>query len=512
MLYKKIYAAILLSVFSSCSMQCMQESAIADQTWQEVQVAARDAVVQIFVTSRDVNWSNPYCVNNTKNTCGTGFIINSTGDIVTCSHVVEDALAVFISMAAFGKQRFKVDVIGICPERDIALLRFTQESLSVIHKEFNQIPYLQLGDSDEIRSGEEVLSLGYPLAAKELKATSGVVSAHLYRYLQYDIATNPGNSGGPVFNKKGMVIGIHRGGNKEAQGTNFAVPINVLKSSLSDLYDHKLLKINSDFGMVWEPTNQEIRSYFGNTDVNGCLICDLDPLKKGYVAGLRIGDIISAVNGYFIDNYAEIIVLPGSSKISFYEYIVMLPLGAEVNFSVWRNGVSLDIPVTIDLLDDNNISTKYPPYEKIDYEVFAGMVIMPLTVNYIKAYSKDKPGLARYLTNLHDNGPRLVIANLISGSKVEHIKTIRWADTINEVNGECVTTLDELRKVLYKSIETGFITIKTTDETYLNTDNALTVLSLYDSCKETVELSHVYQYPLSEFAQKLITQVDSSLL
>lgn len=512
MLYKKIYAAILLSVFSSCSMQCMQESVIADQTWQDVQIAARNAVVQIFVTSRDANWFNPYCVNSTKNGCGTGFIINSNGDIVTCSHVVEDALSVFISIALCGQQRFKVDVIGICPERDIALLRLTQESLNLIRKECNQIPCLQLGDSDNIRSGEEVLSLGYPLGAKELKATSGVVSAHLYRYLQYDIATNPGNSGGPVFNKKGMIVGIHKGGNKEAQGTNWAIPINVLKSSLSDLYDHKLLKINSDFGMVWESTNQEIRSYLGNTDVHGCLICDLDPLKKGYVAGLRIGDIISAVNGYFIDNYAEITVLPGSSKISFYEYVSMLPLGAEVNFSVWRKGVALDIPVTIDLRDDNNISTKYPSYEKIDYEIFAGMVIMPLTVNYIKACSKDKPGLARYLTNLHDNGPRLVIANLISGSNTEHIKTIRWADTINEVNGECVTTLDELRKALHKSLDTAYVVIKTTDETFLNTNDALTVLSLSASCKETVELSHLHQYPLSKFVKELITQVDSSLL
>jgi S1-C subfamily serine protease len=511
MLYKKIYATILLGTLSYGSVQCMQ-SGITDQTWQDVQIAARDAVVQIFVTSRDTNWFHPYCMNNTKNGCGTGFLINKEGYIVTCSHVVENALSVFISIASFGQQRFKVDVIGICPERDIALLRLTQESLNVIGQEFNQIPYLQLGDSDDIRSGEEVLLLGYPLGAKELKATSGVVSAHLHRFLQHDIASNPGNSGGPVFNKKGMVVGVLSRGNKEAQGTNFAVPINVLKSSLSDLYDHKLLKINSDFGMVWESTNQEIRSYFGNTDVHGCLVCDLDPCKKAYAAGLRIGDIISAVNGYSIDNYCEIIILPGSSKISFYEYIAMLPLGAEVNFRVWRKGVALDISVTIDLLDDNNISTKYPSYEKIDYEVFAGMVIMPLTVNYIKACSKDKPGLARYLTNLHDNGPRLVIANLISGSNTEHIKTIRWADTINEVNGECVTTLDELRKALQKSLDTGYIVIKTTDETFLNTNDALTVLSLSDSCKETVELSHLHQYPLSQFVKELIRQVDDSLL
>jgi serine protease Do len=517
MLYKKIYATILLGTLSYCSVQCVQESTISDQAWRDVQTTARDAVVQIFVTARATDWMNPYIRCGTKNYTGTGFFINEEGYIITCAHVVEDAISTFISISSFGQQRFKVDVIGICPTHDIALLRLTQESLSVIHEKFSQLPYLELGDSNDIYSGEEVLMLGYPLSSKELKATVGVISAHLHKLLQYDIAANPGNSGGPVFNKKGMIIGMHTSGIKTSQGvpvqgTNFSVPVNILKSSLSDLYNHKILKINNDFGFIWIPTNKDIRKYLGNTDENGCFICDIDPSKKAYAAGLRKGDIVHAVNGYYIDNYGEITILPNSDKIRFTEYIGLLPLGAEVNFNVWRDGIFLNITVMIDLFDDNTISTKYPLFEKINYEVFAGMVITPLTVNYINACEKNKPGLARYLTNLYDSGPRLVIASLIAGSKIEHMKTIRWADTINEVNGERVTTLDEFRKALYKSLETGYVVIKTTDETFLNTHEALTVLSLYDSCKETVELSHVYQYELSKSVKELITKVDDSLL
>ncbi|HLC06909.1 MAG TPA: hypothetical protein VJJ26_01850 [Candidatus Babeliales bacterium] len=89
---------------------------------------------------------------------------------------------------------------------------------------------------------------------------------------------------------------------------------------------------------------------------------------------------------------------------------------------------------------------------------------------------------------------------------------MNWADTINEVNGEKVCTLEDFRKALQKSLETGIVVIKTTDEVSLSTDNVLNVLSLYDSCKETVQLSHTHRYQLSETVIELIKKVDSSLL
>jgi serine protease Do len=507
----KFYFIVLFGVLNYPALYASQPVGI-DQTWQQVQSIAHNAVVQIFATSRDTNWFNPYCVNGTKNGSGTGFFINENGDIATCSHVVEEAISVFICLPSFGQQRFKVNVVGICPESDIALLRLTPESLTFIRKELGHVPYLQLSDSNDIHGGEEILVLGYPLGDKELKATVGILSAHLNRSLQYDVATNPGNSGGPVFNKKGMIVGIHSRGNKNAQGTNFAVPINIFKVSLSDLYNHKLLKINNNFGIIWMPTNQEIRTYFGNTEGQGCFVCDLDSLGKAFAAGLRKGDIIYEVNGHDIDNYGEVAVLCDGGKIKFDEYIGLLPLGAHVYLNVYRNGMPLSFVIVIDSVNTDTITRKYPAYEKIEYEVFAGMIVMSLTVNYIEQCEKQRPGLKRYMTSLYNNGPRLVIANIIANSKLDHIKTMRWADTINEVNGISVNTLDDFRKALTKSVETGIVVIRTTDETYLNTDNALTVLSLYDSCKETVELSHVHQYPLSETIIGLIKQVDSSLL
>lgn len=502
----KLYVCLLTSILSF-SLIHAHESQNVNQAWQDIQSTLHDAVVQIFVTARDTNWLNPYCIEKTQSTCGTGFFINQTGEIITCSHVVDKALSVFISLPHFGQQRFKANVISICPESDIALLRLTQDACDIICKSFGYIPYLLLGDSDNMHTGEDLLVLGYPLGDKQLKATVGVLSAHLNNRLQYDIATNPGNSGGPVLNKKGMVVGIHAQGNKTAQGTNFAIPINILKSILPDLYTCKLLRINNIFGIIWQPANSEMKKYFGNPEGQGCLICDLDVQGKAALAGLQKNDMIYTVNGYSVDSYGEMIVLANGTTVRFDQYIRLLPLGSEVHFDIYRQGTMLHFTIIVDHNNADSIIYRYPAYEPLEYEVFGGMIIMPLTRNYIDVCAKQKPGLQRYATSLYQTDSRLVITNIIPDSKLDHIKTIRWADTINEVNGEKVTTLDEFRKALRKSIETGFVVIKTTDETFLNTNNALTVLSLYDSCKETIELSHVHQYPLSETVKQLIEQV-----
>ena len=129
MLNKKFYV-LLLSTIASCSVAYAQETTIADQAWQDVQAATRDAVVHIFSTSRATNWWNPYVVCGTNTCTGTGFFINEEGYIVTCSHVVDHALAVYVTIPALGKQRLRANVVGICPQHDVALLKLDEKGLS----------------------------------------------------------------------------------------------------------------------------------------------------------------------------------------------------------------------------------------------------------------------------------------------------------------------------------------------------------------------------------------------
>lgn len=514
MLKKKLYT-ILLSGVLSYSVGYAQESTVVDQAWQEIQAETRDAVVHIFSTSRSTNWFNPYVVCGTNTPTGTGFLINDEGYIVTCSHVVDHAIALYITIPALGKQRLKANVIGLCPQHDVALLKLDEKALSAIRKELGDIKYLVMGDSNLVQRGENVLALGYPgttIEIDQVKGTAGVVSARLNSLFQLDAPINPGNSGGPLLNKQGVVIGITNAVMNNAQNANFAIPINTFKMLLPALHERQLLKIK-DCGIIWMFATEEARSYFNCPESYGCLVCEVVKSSPADSAGLKTYDIIYAINDYSIDSYGEIKALCDDEKMRFDHYITQQPVGSNVVLKVYRDGQPLELTLDIVCSDDSeSISFKYPAYEKIDYEIFAGMIIMPLTVNYIKACSKDRPGLHRYLTNLYTSNARLVVANVFSDSKICHMDTVRFGDTINEVNGEFVHTLDDFRKALVKGTDTGYIVIRTTDETSLDTDNVLTVLSTYDSCRETVDLSLVHQYSLSEKIKEFITKVDDSLL
>jgi S1-C subfamily serine protease len=476
------------------------------KSWQIIQEESRNAVVYIAVVKKDFNWFNPYIIDSPKQGSGTGFFIDQNGSVITCAHVIKDAVSVFIIMPSLGKQFLKARVTGLCPDHDVALLHLEEESLAIVRKKFGTIPQLALGDSDFVKRGEEIIALGYPgttIETHQLKGTTGVISARLNRLFQSDVASYPGNSGGPMIDRNGNVIGIASSGMTNAQNINFAIPINTAKHLLPNLYEHKLLRMQS-LGIVWSYTTKQMRKYVNlSDDQEGCMVCDVLNDKIGF----QIYDVISKVNGYVVDNYGEIRTLADGDAIRFEHYIHQLPLGETVIFDIYRNGQPMTISMIVDKGVEKSIPTKYPAFEKIDYEVFAGMVIMPLTANYIQQSTKNCPGLQRFLTNLYADEPRLVISDVIPDSQLAQNRIMHRGDTINEINGEKVCTLDDFRKALEKSIESGIVTIKTTDETGLLSDNILHVLSLSDSCKETVQLSQVYRYPVSETITKLIEKM-----
>jgi serine protease Do len=367
---------------------------------------------------------------------------------------------------------------------------------------------------------EKVVAFGYPLHSQNLKSTSGVVSGHFSllierfsgRCIQIDAPINPGNSGGPLLNKDGVVVGVINASKDNAQNYNFAIPVNNLKTVLPDMYEQPLLKINN-IDLTWANGTDEIRNYYGNPLTYGCFICNVDDDGNAQAVGLQAGDMLYEIDGYVIDSYGEIKLPYNDDKIAFTDYIAQLSLGANISLLFYRNGVPLNCVICLNNCNTTSISFKYPIYEAIDYEIFAGLIIMELTLNHIEACGNDRPGLRRYLTNLYNHGPRLIVANIFPESQLDtRMRTIRWADTINEVNGHVVTTLDDFREALLKSVGTGRVVIQTTDELRLNTDNVLTILSLYESCKETIELSYIHKYELSETVLKLIEQTDSSLL
>ena len=204
---------------------------------------------------------------------GSGFIVSADGYILTNAHVVRDAAEVTVKLT--DKREFKAKVIGTDPQTDIAVLKI----------EASNLPTVKLGDSKDIKVGEWVVAIGSPFGF-ENSVTAGIVSAKgralpdgtYVPFIQTDVAVNPGNSGGPLFNLKGEVIGINSqiytrtGG---YQGLSFAIPIN-LATKIQDQLVHYGKVTRGRIGVTIQEVNQSLAESFGLKQPEGALVSSVD--------------------------------------------------------------------------------------------------------------------------------------------------------------------------------------------------------------------------------------------
>ena len=478
----------------------LADVSVLNNSWYYATQKAENAVVQVFSAFAHFNWIEPYKTPLQNAGRGSGFFINDKGYIITNFHLVDQAVEVAISIPSHTKQMYLVDVISVCPKHDLALCCLTNESRALFLDVFKTINYVELGNSDEVARADDVLLLGYPLGEEILKSTVGVVSGLSYNgtaenAIQVDAASNPGNSGGPLLNKNGLVIGIENSHVKDAQNTTFAIPVNILKGILDGLYTNPFLEV-PNFNIVTQPHNShELCIYYGNPLPGGFLINKVIEGGLFDKAGFKEGDMIYEVNGYHVDRYGDVLLPWNKEKIALNIYISQLPLHSEVSVVVYRNGTPIHRTFHLELADYPCVKTEYPEYANIDYEVFGGMVIMSLTTNHISIMNKQIPSLARYLTPEYHNTKRLIITNVFPNSELAKNRTIYPGDTINEINGKKVQTLNDFRNALKESLKTRQVVINTMNEVTL-INNVLTILSFEKSCEETTKLSKMYRYPL----------------
>jgi len=264
---------------------------------------------------------------------GSGFIISSDGTILTNAHVVADAREVTVKLT--DQREFKAKVIGSDPQSDVAVLKIDAKNL----------PTVTLGDSDAVRVGEWVMAIGSPYGF-ENTVTSGIVSATsrslpdgtYVPFIQTDAAVNPGNSGGPLFNMKGEVIGINsqiysRSGGY--QGLSFAIPINVASN-----VEHQLVKYGKvsrgRIGVTIQEVNQSLANSFGLKEPTGALVASVEKDGPAAKAGVEPGDVILKVNGKEISRSND---LP--------PYVANLKTGSTAQLEVWRKGKTRDLTVTV---------------------------------------------------------------------------------------------------------------------------------------------------------------------
>jgi serine protease Do len=478
-------------------------------TWLDIQKKVKDTVVQVYTHAIEYNWIEPYKTPEQGESCGTGFFINPKGDFITNYHVVAQGTSVEIQIPSFGLERFDVSIIGVAPERDIALLTLTKEAREKIIKKIGKIPYLVLGDSDKILRSQEVLALGYPLGQTRLKSTLGIVSGRerMGSFIQITAPLNPGNSGGPALNTNGDVIGINSQGILSAQNVGYIIPINEVKTTLKDLYRVKLLH-RPMLGCIFTAATQELVDYLGNPGDGGYYVSKVMEKTLLDSVGVKDGDMLYEINGHRVDLYGDIDVPWSEDKASILEFLNRLAMGDTINFVIYRKGQRKTFTFKFEHAYVPPVRTMYPEFEQeaMDYEVIGGLVVMPLSYNHINIFLSQSPSLSAIISRFPNlvqykklemqHTPALIITHILPASQAFRVRFLSEGELIEEVNGVKVKTLAEYRKAVLKSKQTGYLTIRTDDNFYA-------VMSLDKIINEERQLAARYFYPQSRLIELL---------
>jgi serine protease Do len=471
------------------------------KTWLDVQKQVKDTVVQVFSQTSDFNWTEPYKTPSQGESAGTGFFINDKGDLITNYHVVAQSICVQIQVPTFGMERFDAQIVGVSPERDIALLKLTEESIKKIKTKIPTIPFLTLGDSDRILRSQEVLALGYPLAQFRLKSTLGIVSGRErhgnFGYIQITAPLNPGNSGGPSVNVEGEVIGINTCMVPDAQNVGYIVPINEVKTALEDLYKVKLLR-RPTLGCLFTAATPELVDYLGNPPEGGWYVAKVFENTLLSKVGVHDGDMLYEINGYSVDLYGEMNVPWGEDKVSLFELLNRMKVGDKLSLLMYRKGEQKIFNFALEHKYIPPVRVVYPEYESemTDYEVIGGMVVMQLTLNHVQKLISGAANLVKYMRVDIQHEPALVISHILPNSQARKTRILRPGDVITEVNGEAVKTLSDFRRAVIDGKDSGYITV-TTD------DKLCAVLSIEKLLKDEDNLSSRLFYKKSKLLEAL---------
>ena len=273
---------------------------------------------------------------------GSGFVLSQDGFIVTNAHVVKDATEITVSLP--DRRQYDATLIGSDVRTDLALLKVDATGL----------PVLELGDSDELNVGQWVLAIGSPFGF-EYTATQGIVSAlsrslpdgNYVPFVQTDVAVNPGNSGGPLFNLEGKVVGVNsqiysRSGGY--MGLSFAIPVNVVKTVTEQLKNTGYVS-RGWLGVSIQNLDKSLAESFGMDRPEGALVASVTSGSPAANAGLQAGDVILSFAGKAIGQSSNLPPLVGAT-----------PIGEPVNVEILRNRERQTVSVVIaELAEDREV-------------------------------------------------------------------------------------------------------------------------------------------------------------
>ncbi|WP_175733625.1 DegQ family serine endoprotease [Burkholderia ambifaria] len=344
---------------------------------------------------------------------GSGFIVSADGYILTNAHVIDGANVVTVKLT--DKREYKAKVVGSDKQSDVAVLKIDASGL----------PTVKIGDPGQSKVGQWVVAIGSPYGFDNT-VTSGIISAksralpdeNYTPFIQTDVPVNPGNSGGPLFNLQGEVIGINSmiysqtGG---FQGLSFAIPINEAIKVKDELVKTGHVS-RGRLGVAVQGLNQTLASSFGLQKPDGALVSSVDPNGPAAKAGLQPGDVILGVNGS-----------PVADSTSLPAQIANLKPGSKADLQVWRDKSKKTISVTLGAMTDAKLaSNDGSPVE----QGRLGVAVRPLTPQ-----ERSATNLSHGLIVQQAGGPAATAG-------------IQPGDVILAVNGRPVTSAEQLREAV----------------------------------------------------------------
>ena len=355
---------------------------------------------------------------------GSGFLITPDGYILTNAHVVEGAGEVTVRTT--DRREFVAKIVGVDRRTDVAVIKIDAKDM----------PTVRLGDPSKLRPGEWVVAIGSPFGF-ENSVTSGIVSAtsravndpasqesNLTPFIQSDAAVNPGNSGGPLFNMAGEVVGINSqiysrtGG---YMGISFAIPIDVAVNVKDQLIKTGRVQ-RGRIGVQIQEVNQQLADSFGLDRPRGALVSEVVPGEPGAKAGLKAGDVIDGVNGRAVERSTDLPVLIAATKP-----------GTTVELEVWRDGGSRKLDVEVAELREGRVQRTGSSGGGAGDSDRLGLQVRPLTPQERRAAEIDGGLLVEDV-----DGPALNAG-------------MQPGDVIVGANGQRIATIAELEAIVGKS-------------------------------------------------------------
>jgi serine protease Do len=348
---------------------------------------------------------------------GSGFIVSADGVILTNAHVAADATDIVVKLT--DRREFDAKVIGVDRRSDIAVLKIEAKNL----------PVVKIGNPANLKVGEWVAAIGSPFGL-ENTVTAGIVSAkaralpdeNYVPFIQTDVAVNPGNSGGPLFNMSGEVVGINSqifsrtGG---YMGLSFAIPIDVAMNIKDQLAQNGKVT-RGRIGVQIQEVNQALANSFGLPKPQGALVSAVEPGSPAEKAGLKSGDVVLGVNGREIDNISE---LPSA--------IAAIKPGTSARLQIWRNGNRQEFNVTVAELTEQKVAAAGVPEP-------GSAASLGLTVRELAPEERTK---------LNTDGGLIVQNTSGAGARAG----IQTGDVILALNETPVKSVEQLKQLVKKS-------------------------------------------------------------